>query len=52
MAIKLITRIIPAAAMLTLPSVALGQELTCEGLDLLAEGTVEVRDYLLDTECN
>ena len=48
MKIKFISRIISAAVLLTLSSITLGQELTCEGLDLLAEGTLEVRDALIE----
>ena len=46
--IKFITRIIPAVTLLGMSSVALGQELTCEVLDLLAEGTLEMRDTLIE----
>lgn len=34
--------------MLCVSSITLGQELTCEGLELLADGSAEVRDALLE----
>ena len=48
MTIKLIPGTISAVFLLTLSSTALGQELTFEGLDLLAEGTLDVRDALIE----